>query len=96
MSPRIYDETGRIIYGNMYLDSEMVVKKGMVDYIAADDIPAAGGGITRAGASPITVKAIGLKDFNANVVISQADADMILAANAKGNFFARTAVVFEQ
>ncbi len=97
MSPRIYDETGRIIYGNMYINPDMVVHRGMVDYAAsaemADTVKA---GHSRAGANPIIVKAIGLKDFNANVVISKADADMILAANAQGNFFASTAVVFEQ
>jgi len=91
MSPRIYDDSGRIIYGNMYIDPDMVVRKGMVDYAASDSTD-----VSRAGANPITVKAIGLKDFNANVIISKADADMILAANTQANFFARTAVVFEQ
>jgi len=94
MSPRIYDETGRIIYGNMYLDADFVVSHGMVDYAVNGDV--AGEAASRAGTSPLVVKAIGLRDFNANVVISRTDADAILAANAKTNFFARTAVVFEQ
>jgi hypothetical protein len=97
MSPRVYDESGRIIYGNMYLNSDNVVRYGMVDYTGNPDmVTAATAGNSRAGNNPIIVKAIGLKDFNANVVISQADADMILAANAQANFFAKTAVVFEQ
>lgn len=97
MSPRIYDETGRIIYGNMYIDPDMVVRRGMVDYVLVTESPdAVASGRSRAGSSPIAVKAIELKDFNANVVISKADADMILAANAQSNFFANTAVVFEQ
>ena len=96
MSPRIYDETGRIIYGNMYIDPDMVVHKGMVDYTASSEFEAIKIGHSRAGTNPILVKAIGLKDFNANVVISKVDADMILAMNIQGNFFANTSVVFEQ
>jgi hypothetical protein len=97
MSPRIYDTTGRIIYGNRYIDVETIVNRGMVDYTqSAEMIDAVHFGHSRAGMNPIVVKAIALKDFNANVVISKGDADMILAANAQGNFFAHTAVVFEQ
>jgi hypothetical protein len=97
MAPRIYDETGRIVYGYMYLNPDIVVSKGVVDYTASSEmLEAAKSGRSRAGVNPIIVKAIGLKDFNANVVISKADADMILAANLQGNFFANTSVVFEQ
>ncbi len=97
MSPRVYDESGRIVYGNMYINPDNVVRYGMVDYAGTPElVTAATAGNSRAGNNPIIVKAIGLKDFNANVVISQADADMILAANAQAGFFAKTAVVFEQ
>lgn len=97
MSPRIYDETGRIIYGNMYIDSDMVVHNGMVDYTASSRMMDNNKtDSSRAGSNPIFVKAIRLKDFNANVVISKFDADMILASNRQDNFFAHTAVVFEQ
>ncbi|MDR3563981.1 MAG: hypothetical protein P4N59_21445 [Negativicutes bacterium] len=97
MSPRIYDEAGRIVYGNMYINPDNVVRYGMVDYAASPElIDAATTGRSRAGAYPIIVKAIRLQDFNANVVISQADADLILTANIQAGFFAKTAVVFEQ
>ncbi|MDR3590841.1 MAG: hypothetical protein P4N41_14410 [Negativicutes bacterium] len=96
MSPRIYDPTGRIIYGNMYIDPDLVVQRGMADYLTAEDAAAVAAGRSRAGASPIVVRAVGLKNFNADAVISQADADRILVANARSNFLARTAVVFEQ
>jgi hypothetical protein len=96
MSPRIYDETGRIVYGNMYIDPDRVVQKGMVDYLAGNDVGTIGSTANRAGVSPIIVKAISLKDFDSNPVISQADADKILAANAQCNFFAKTAVAFEE
>lgn len=97
MSPRIYDETGRIIYGNMFIDPDMVVHNGMVDYIVSRQMDESfRSERSRAGTNPIIVKAIGLKDFNANVVISNADADMILASNQQTNFFAHTSVVFKQ
>lgn len=97
MSPRIYDDAGRIIYGDKYIDPDFVVSHGMVDYAATPDMMRSlEAGTTRAGASPIVVKAIGLKHFNSDVIISREDADRILAANAGNNFLARTAVVFEQ
>ncbi len=96
MSPRIYDPTGRIVYGNVYVDPDLVVRSGMADYLAGDDAAAVAAGTSRAGANPIVVKAIGLKDYNASVVISQADADRILVANARSKFLIRTAVVLEQ
>jgi hypothetical protein len=80
----------------MYIDPDFIVKNGMVDYLQDEYTAAAIVGTSRAGLSPIIVKAIALKDFNAGVVISQADADMILDSNAHDNFFAKTAVVFEQ
>jgi hypothetical protein len=96
MSPRIYDPTGRIVYGNVYVDPDLVVRSGMADYLAGDDAAAVAAGTSRAGANPIVVKAIGLKDYNASVVISQADADRILVANARSKFLTSTAVVLEQ
>ena len=96
MAPRIYDETGRIIYGNMYLDSDFIVKNGMVDYLQGDYTAAAAAGTSRAGSNPIIIKATALKNFNADIVISQVDADMILSANMQNNFLTKTAVVFEQ
>lgn len=97
MSPRIYDEAGRVVYGNSYLDPDIVVRKGMVDYAATpEQVEDATTGHSRTGAYPLIIKAIGLKDFNSNVVISQHDADMLLAANAASGFLLKTAVVFEQ
>lgn len=92
MSPIIYNEKGKIIYGNMDIDPDVVIRKGMVDY---DDAVNVAAGTSRAGSNPIVVKAIGLKDFNSDVVISQADADMILYANAHDGFLRKTSVVFE-
>jgi hypothetical protein len=80
----------------MYLDSDFIVKNGMVDYLQGDYTAAAAAGTSRAGSNPIIIKATALKNFNADIVISQVDADMILSANMQNNFLTKTAVVFEQ
>lgn len=94
-SPRVYDETGRIIYGNMYIDTDFAISQGMVDYaISPEMAQAAEAGQSRAGSKPILVKAIEVKENNCNVVISKADADMILAKNNESGFLKKCAVVF--
>lgn len=95
-SPRIYDENGRIIYGNMYIDTNLAISQGMVDYApTAEMAQAAESGQSRAGSCPIVVKAIAVKDNNCNVVISNADAEKILQANQTGGFLRKLAIVFE-
>jgi hypothetical protein len=69
----------------------------MIDYIAApEDLKAIELGQSRAGVNPIYVKAIGLRDHNANIVISQAAADLVLAANAQANFLPKAVVCVKQ
>ncbi|MBP2634884.1 MAG: hypothetical protein H6Q72_791 [Firmicutes bacterium] len=97
MSPVIYDETGRPIYGHTNLIPDYVVSKGMVDYMCTpEDLRDLDLGQSRAGINPISVKAIGLRDHNVNIVISQADADLILAANAQANFLPKATVCVKQ
>lgn len=97
MSPVIYDETGRLIYGHTNLITDYVVSKGMMDYLCTpEDLRDLDLGQSRAGINPISVKAIGLRDHNVNIVISQADADLILAANAQNNFLPKATVCVKQ
>ncbi len=97
MSPVIFDDTGRAIYGHVNLIPEYVVSQGMIDYMCTpEDIRALELGQSRAGATPIVVKALGLRDNNVNLIISQADADKILAANAQGNFLTKAMVCVRQ
>jgi hypothetical protein len=97
MSPVIYDDTGRPIYGHTNLNPDYIVARGMMDYICTpEDSRTVELGQSRAGDSPIMVKALGLRDNNVNIIISQADADKILAANEQGNFLAKTAVCVRQ
>lgn len=95
LAPRIYDETGRLIYANQYVSSELVVRKGLVDYIGLSHRDEIKSGSSRAGAMPIRVKAIYLRDANSNIVISKVDADRILEANAQSGFLAKESVVVE-
>ncbi|MDR1702049.1 MAG: LPP20 family lipoprotein [Sporomusaceae bacterium] len=90
-SPRVYDETGNIVYGNKYIDPDFAIKHGMVDY---SNLDAAVKGNSRAGANPLVVNALRVVDHNCNVVISNADAQKILAAHAQNGFLAKCAVVF--
>lgn len=97
MSPVIYDDTGRPIYGHTNLIPDYVVSQGMIDYMCTpEDIRAIDLGQSRAGVSPIVVKAVGLRDNNVNIIISQADADRILAANEQGNFLPKAMVCVKQ
>lgn len=97
MSPVIYDDSGRPIYGHMNLNPDYVVAHGMIDYMCtSEDIRAIELGQSRAGDKPIVVKALGLRDNNINIIISQADADIILAANAQSNFLTKAMVCVKQ
>ncbi|QDR83181.1 LPP20 family lipoprotein [Sporomusa termitida] len=97
MSPVIFDDTGRAVYGHTNIIPEYAISQGMVDYMCTtEDIRAVELGQSRAGTTPIMVKAIGLRDHNVNIIISQADADRILAANAQSNFLPRAMVCVRQ
>jgi len=94
-SPQIYDESGRIVYGNMSVSGDYAVSQGMVEYaLTPDRYEAAINGQSRAGSSPLSVKAIGVRDNNCNVIISNADAETIISANATLGIFKKCAVVF--
>lgn len=97
MSPVIFDDTGRPIYGHENLIPDYVVSQGMIDYLCTpEDIRKLVNGQSRAGAAPITVKAIGLRNHNVNIIISQTDADRILAANAQSSFLPKAMVCVRQ
>ena len=91
MSPVVKNADGTKIYGHQNLDYDKIIVNGMAAYASdAYDQTAK----QRAGSNPIVVKAVRLDDMNANPVISVADADKILAANAHDRFLDNCAVVF--
>ena len=78
MSPKIVDENGQEVYGSMQVDREFAVQQGMSGY--ARDLTAAQSN-SRVTNNPVTIK--GLKSVGpgrSNIVISNADAQMIRAA----------------
>ena len=91
MSPVIKNADGTSIYGHQNLNYDRIIVNGMASYSsdAYDQISQ-----QRAGNNPLVVKAVRLDDFNANPVVSVADADRILVANAKNKFLSNCAVVF--
>lgn len=95
LSPRIYDASGRIIYGNVYINSEIAVSQGIVEFaITPDMVERAIKGGSRAGIRPMILKAIETKDSNCSLVISDEDANLLLESNSLVGFLKNCAVVF--
>ena len=88
MSPVILNANHMPIYGYKNLDYDFVVKYGMAGYSHGYST------VMRAGAHPLIIKAQELLNHGANPVISNADADKLLAENAATHFLEDTRVVF--
>lgn len=94
LSPRVYDASGRLIYGNMYINSESAISQGIVEYaLTPDRVESAIKGGSRAGIRPMILKAVAVKDNNCSVVISDADANLLLESNLSAGFLKNCAVV---
>jgi len=91
MSPVIRNANGDKIYGHENLDYDKIVMNGMASYADAvnDEISR-----SRAGNNPLVIKATGLTDLNSTPVVSNEDANKILAANKQDGFLNNCAVVF--
>ena len=91
MSPRIYDEDGKEVYGSANVDREYAVQQGMSGY--ARDLTSAQSN-QRVTANPVTVKA--LKTGGAgksDLVISNADAGQIRASAENASFMKKCRVM---
>ena len=91
MSPRIYDEEGKEIYGSANVDREYAVQQGMSGY--ARDLTSAQSN-QRVTANPVTVKA--LKTGGAgksDLIISNADAGQIRASAENASFMKKCRVM---
>lgn len=94
MSPKVIDETGREIYGTMYVDDNYLLNQGILSYASNNEmISKIKNGTSRAGSNPIIVRATGVANHGFNMIISKADGDRILAANQRDGFLQRCAVV---
>lgn len=88
MLPKIQSVSGQEIYAFQYLERNIVVNRGMVNYSES-----ANSGVQRAGANPLTVQAMFVQG-DCDVVVSDEDAQKILAANQKSKILQNCMVVF--
>ena len=91
MSPRILDEQGQVVYPDpkRLPDLDFVENHGIVGYCNALE------GAKRAGAHPLVVSALEVRGtLNCDLVVSNATARKIRAADRKGQFFTRWSVCF--
>ena len=90
MSPVIVDTAGNKVYGNMFIDPDVVTQKGMVGYATCF---ADRDALSRAGDNPIILRAIAVRN-GCNPVIDQADATLMKYSIISNNYFRDAAVVF--
>jgi hypothetical protein len=91
MSPRIFDEDGKEIYGSANVDREFAVQQGMSGY--ARDLTAAQSN-QRVTANPVTVKALKTSGpGKSDVVISNADAQQVRASAENAAFMKQCRVM---
>lgn len=91
MSPRIFDEDGKEVYGSANVDREYAVQQGMSGY--ARDLTAAQSN-QRVTNSPLTVKALKTSGAGkADLIIANADARQIRASAENASFMKKCRVM---
>jgi hypothetical protein len=91
MSPRVFDEDGKEVYGSANVDREFAVQQGMSGY--ARDLNAAQSN-QRVTANPVTVKALKTSGAGrSDLVISNADAQQIRASAENMTFMKKCRVM---
>ena len=86
MLPKIKSVSGKEVYAFQYLDRNVVVGRGMVNYSDSSNTQ-------RAGNNPLTIPVMFIEN-ECDIVVSDDDAEKILAANSKSNFLKNCMVVF--
>jgi hypothetical protein len=92
MSPKLYDTTGREVYGTLKVSYDFAIDTGIVGYprSAAEAVISA-----RAGKRPLIVRGLRVADKHRfHPVISLEDGDRILAANNRDHFLEQCRVIF--
>lgn len=91
MSPKIYDPQGREVYGSAYVDRQWATRHGIVGYVKSVD---AARQTDRVQGNPAVVKAQEVKGPNStDLVISQADADMLRSLAQQQTFLRESRVM---
>jgi hypothetical protein len=91
MSPRIFDEDGKEVYGSANVDREYAVAQGMSGY--ARDLTAAQSN-ERVTNNPVTIKALKTSGVGkADLIIGNADAQQIRASTENASFMKKCRVM---
>lgn len=86
--PKIQSASGQDIYAVQFLDRNIIVNRGMVNY--SDSTTQ---GLQRAGNNPLTIQAMFVQG-DCDIIVSDDDAQKILAANQKSKILQNCMVVF--
>ncbi|MCX6344763.1 MAG: hypothetical protein NT018_06790 [Armatimonadetes bacterium] len=92
MSPKIRRADGSEVWGSVNAPAELVLEKGIASYVTSLESAQTNG---RCGTNPLIIKAIGRAggQFNSDPVISDEDATLLLAENAKSGFLDKLNVI---
>lgn len=95
MMPTLFDEAGRELYfGSLSISQEDLVAQGPVSYVKSLDEAKTH---PRIGSNPMILRAKRFKGpFQADLVLAEAEATRLLAANRRGEFLKNMAVVIVQ
>lgn len=93
MSPKIRKTDGSEVWGTVKVDVDYVEEHGIVGYAKSIDEARK---CPRAGSNPMVIQAIGLAggNFHSDPVVSNADAELLLKEDAKGDFLSKFNVIF--
>ncbi len=93
MSPKIRRADGSEVWGTVKVDPDFVEEHGIVGYAKTLDEAKKS---DRCGSNPMIIKATALAGgaFHSDPVISNADADLLLAENKLGKFLDKFNVIF--
>ena len=95
MSPKVFDEQGREVYGSAYVSREFALSQGMVGYVKSVE---AASQTDRVKGNPALIRALKSSGANqADLVISQADADALRTMSQQQTFMreARVMIVLD-
>ncbi|MBU4486832.1 MAG: LPP20 family lipoprotein [Candidatus Delongbacteria bacterium] len=91
LSPKVYSQSGKEVYGSANVNKDFAVQQGMVGYLKNVDSAKENARVTN---NPFVVKAIGVKGTNkADIIISDSDASKIEELSSKLNFLRECRVI---
>jgi len=91
MYPRLITMAGEVIYDLMSANPNAVIEEGLVEY--SSDMEVAGNS-PRVGGNPLIVEAISISgEYNADIVLTEEDAEKTLSVNSINNFFGEAKVI---